>query len=717
MKTTSNRKGRFGFKEVLPGSYTMVVIHPEFKKQEAKVDFVEGKDLEIKLLLEPLLENPYEIVVKGKKEESVVTRYVLEQRTLETVPGTFGDPVRVVETLPGFARAPFGAGVLVIRGSLPTQSRTYIDGIEVPILLHFLGGPSIISASFMDSIEYYPGSFPVKYGDAVAGMINVEPKTERVEQLSGELDVNLINAGGYVEGSIGDRGSFRLGGRRSYIDAVIAGAMAFTDMGGTVVTPVYYDYQGELSFDIDDRNRIGLFYVGSHDALRLVTTADDEDDLAIDLSTSTDFNRLIAYWKFARAGLSAEVKPYFGFDRFTFETDATGLDARILTTGSRQEINWKAADWASLQIGGEARIGFADFSGQVPLPPNYYIPGSSVYGKTREAVTEEDRWELDAEYWQTAAYAELALKPLPSLRLAPGFRFEVYGHPGGQIPMWDPRITARWSISDDMAVKGGVGKFSQAPEERYIDEDFGNPDLDEQWAMHYSGGVEWRISESIEVDLVGFYVAWYDLVVRTNEVEVSSAGTSPFRALNDGFGRSFGAELILRHNPSKRFFGWISYTLSRSELAGFVQVRGSDNNAPDSERNELVISPFDQTHILNAVGSVKLGRGWETGARMRLVSGNPTTPVERGIFVGDSGGYLADNGPVNSTRLPGFFQIDVRIEKQWLFETWMLSAYLDVQNVTNHANTEFVIRDYRLDKSWNVPGIPIFPAFGVTGRF
>ena len=129
------------------------------------------------------------------------------------------------------------------------------------------------------------------------------------------------------------------------------------------------------------------------------------------------------------------------------------------------------------------------------------------------------------------------------------------------------------------------------------------------------------------------------------------------------------------------------------------------------------LSPFDQTHILSLVASVRLGRGWETGLRLRFVTGNPTTPVVQGLFVADTSNYESLSGKPFSSRVQSFFQLDLRVEKKWTFDAWTLSAYLDIQNVTNHANTEFVIYDYRYRDNWNVPGIPILPSFGVSGRF
>jgi hypothetical protein len=88
-----------------------------------------------------------------------------------------------------------------------------------------------------------------------------------------------------------------------------------------------------------------------------------------------------------------------------------------------------------------------------------------------------------------------------------------------------------------------------------------------------------------------------------------------------------------------------------------------------------------------------------------------------GRFSGDTNGYSRITGAIRSERLEPFFQLDVRVEKKWTFDKWILTTYLDVQNVTNHANSEFFIWDYRFRDGWKVPGIPILPSLGISGRF
>ena len=66
--------------------------------------------------------------MRARKPAAAVTRYELAQPELKGVPGTFGDPLRVVQNLPGVARTPFGLGALVIRGASPNDSGIYVEG-------------------------------------------------------------------------------------------------------------------------------------------------------------------------------------------------------------------------------------------------------------------------------------------------------------------------------------------------------------------------------------------------------------------------------------------------------------------------------------------------------------------------------------------------------------------------------------------------------------
>lgn len=706
-RVTTDKKGRFRLKNIEPGEYQLIITHPEFKRVETAIVVEADKTLKLELLAEPLIDNPYETVVVGKKQETVVSKYVLEQRTLETVPGTFGDPVRVVETLPGVARPVMGMGMLVIRGATAGESMVYVDGVEVPIIYHFLGGPSVLNPNFLDTIDYYPGNFPTKYGGATAGIVDVIPKHTKVEAWSGELDLNLINLTAYLEGKIGDKFYFRAGVRRSWIDWVLGLVMNWMDYDAMTIAPFFWDVQAEVGYELNDRNRLSLFYLGSYDSLELVFG--DEDDAGIDLDSHTNWHRVIGAWRHVGKGYSVVLKPFFGYDGFGFDTGAINFDVDLWNVGGRLDVNIRPNDWLSILAGIEGKAQNFQATGEVPLPEDYFHPGSTLVGGIFDETGDIGQLTRNLWYWNVAPYLDLKFQPHKSLTLTPGLRLDFWHSDAGLEFMWDPRLVARWEVGGGVTLKGGVGKFSQPPDMSFTDEQWGNPNLDHQWAMHYSLGVEWEFLSDYSIDLVGFYVDRHDLIAPTETV--SPDGEQRFFD-NIGWGRSYGMEVMLKKRPTDRWYGWVSYTLSRNETAGQVGNFGGEATAP-----ELSISPNDQTHILSLVASVKLGRGWETGLRLRYVSGYPHTPITGSKYYGDDNFFQPLYGDLNSSRLDAFFQLDVRVEKVWTYDAWKLSLYVDLMNLTNRANTEFAVWDYRYRQSGPVSGMPFFLSLGLAGRF
>ena len=144
----------------------------------------------------------------------------------------------------------------------------------------------------------------------------------------------------------------------------------------------------------------------------------------------------------------------------------------------------------------------------------------------------------------------------------------------------------------------------------------------------------------------------------------------------DGQGRSYGLEMILKHEFTERFFGWIAYTLSKSEQTVYA-VNAPMQGAPDGTIMDKAVQPkwfptdYDQRNNLIAVASYQL-RNWRFGLRFRLVTGAPETPAYEGVFDADQGAYVCRAGPTNSARKPTFNQLDFRVDRTWTFKVWQL---------------------------------------------
>jgi hypothetical protein len=259
----------------------------------------------------------------------------------------------------------------------------------------------------------------------------------------------------------------------------------------------------------------------------------------------------------------------------------------------------------------------------------------------------------------------------------------------------DPRFTVRYEVTPKTALKGGVGLYSQPPEYWQMIPGIGNPDLEPYRATQTSLGVEQRVGSSLKLGVEGFY-KWLE-----NRV-VSTPTGGPPHFVNDGEGRIFGTEVSGEFSPQAGTFGYLSYTLSKSER------RDLDGDW----------RPFDQdqTHILALAAGHDLGAGWNVGARFRYVTGNPSTPVTGSVYDARNGVYVPIYGPVNSERDPAFHQLDVRVEKQFRLGTGSVAIYLDLQNAYNSTNQEGVRYSYDYRQKEALSGLPFFPNLGVRGE-
>jgi hypothetical protein len=167
-------------------------------------------------------------------------------------------------------------------------------------------------------------------------------------------------------------------------------------------------------------------------------------------------------------------------------------------------------------------------------------------------------------------------------------------------------------------------------------------------------------------------------------------------------GRSYGLELLLRRKLGESLFGWIAYTIGRSER---------------DYRAGTAVSDFDQTHVLNLVLSWEIGSGWRVGGRFHFRSGRPYTP--RGCDVPGFEDQCTYAGTTNSARLPPFWRLDLRVDKKWTFETWWLELYFEFINVTFTAEPFSQECDCSQQPCTWVREIPyiVIPTLGLRGVY
>jgi TonB family protein len=704
-QVSTDAQGRFQL-AAPEGERTLSISAPGFEKREVKVALVAGSALDARRIwLHRTAVGDLQATVPGEKPHDAPTRRTLTHDELVNVPGSLNDPIRAVQNLPGMARSPFLGGQLLVRGSPAQDTGTYLDGHRIPQLYHFLGGPSVINEQLLDRIDFYPGGYGAYYGRNLTGAIDVGTRKGDAQGVHGQASLDLIEAVGFGEGPIDAHTQVAVAARRSHIDLFLPLFIPNDpNRGVTSIVPVYWDYQARADHRLDGGDELSLLLFGSSDRLTIVQKG-GRRTLPLSLDTSLGFHRAVVSWKHELSEeLSLSVSPAVGWTKQSFSSEGLGGgsfaqpqtgDITVLTGELRSDLRWKARDFLEVRAGIDIEFDRAAYS--------FDIQSSIQLRNLGIPVTQENKFSRvqPAQLWGEYAEAQLTFG---RLQLVPGLRLDQFHW--RQHARWslDPRLWARYLLTEATSLKAYLGLYHEPPTGAQIDGDVGNPDLGLEWAAQAGAGVEQRFSDAWSASAEVFYNRRGSLIVRVDPVLLPNQTVFNPRFLNNGIGHSYGLELLVRRQITARLYGWLAYTLSRSVI---LQNPGDPWRA----------FQFDQTHILTLVAGYRPSPGWELSSRYRLVSGNPTAPVDYATFDGDAGSYVATRGTFGAARLPLFSQLDARVQHTWTWDYWQLALYLDVQNVLNQKNEELHVYDYRYREQGSISGIPILPTFGVKGKF
>ncbi|MEK6747925.1 MAG: TonB-dependent receptor [Pseudomonadota bacterium] len=695
----TDAQGHFELRGITLGKTHIRITELKHRKYEITEDIPDGQVVEITAYLLKNIAGGAEIVVVGERDKKDVVKRVLQKEELKSVPGTLGDPLRVLQSLPGMGRPAFISGALIVRGSRPNDSQVLIDGVPVPLLFHFGAGPSVITPSFIEAINFYPGVFGPKYGHAIGGVVDVDTHVPKITRMHGEVKIDMLDARFYTETPLGENseyGTLTLAARRSYVDAWLPLAIKAATpagQGSVIAIPYYWDYQGRYSLSAAG-HRFEATTFGSNDVLKISTTGVVPAQ-NFSLNSATGFHRTRLLWTTTLSdGWNVSVAPMVG-------TTPTSTDVNELLKVNVDSIDIGLRGFARKEFSPDVKfeIGAEGFASRYQLRFETAGYPTAADPNPAPAVREQNIYGGAG-----AVYTEIIWVPKQAWKIIPGLRVEEYKLPGGYTTSLEPRFAARYDISDTIALKGGAGLYRQTPLPQRLDRILGNPYLSLEQSEQLGGGAEFQLTPGIFLDMQTYYSRRSNLSVASRDIVLRDGAYVPENFNNTGTGHAYGLEILLKHDVTERFYGWLSYTWSRAE--DFNKTIGT-----------YVPSTYDQTHMAALVASYKFAKGWEIGTRYRMTTGRPVTPVIGATYDADNNRYTPVYGAPGSARGATFSQLDARVERLWTYDQWKLAAYLDIQNIFNSENPEATLWDYRYAKSSSLRGLPILPVLGIRGEF
>ncbi len=144
---------------------------------------------------------------------------------------------------------------------------------------------------------------------------------------------------------------------------------------------------------------------------------------------------------------------------------------------------------------------------------------------------------------------------------------------------------------------------------------------------------------------------------------------------NEGQGLGFGLEFLLRYEPNKKWFGWLSLSLSRS-------FRRNDSEA------DWTPFEFDRPLVISYVNQYRLPRRYEIGLKYKYMSGYPYTQVTVTDTLFNSIAIETNN----SSRYKAYQRLDFRVAREIPIKRAYVHLYLELWNILNSPNAFYIDR-------------------------
>ena len=275
---------------------------------ETLIKKVTPSDTKISVYLPPQSVELEGLEVVAERVPDKTSKVTFKSDELISTPGTQGDPIKILDSLPGVVAAAEGSGAVYMRGSGLSDNIVWVNNVPIGYLYHWDGLQSTINPSLVSDLNIFLGGFPVEYGDALGGAIDVTLRAPKKDRQHYNVHLGTYKSGFLIEGPIGEtdgKNSFFLAARRSYIDFLLS-PTDFTDfinddeenLDQFITVPQFYDIQGLARHELNNGN-LDAYYFSAGDKLAFENNEDAKTDpqLSGKMDTKTSFQTMGLMWR------------------------------------------------------------------------------------------------------------------------------------------------------------------------------------------------------------------------------------------------------------------------------------------------------------------------------------------------------------------------------------------------------------------------------------
>jgi hypothetical protein len=684
LRSLTDAAGRASFADVPAGEQTLTVRRAGFMPVRTTITAPTAPGAVISIALDPLVVRLEELVVTASRYDvagdPLASGAYFSRDEVESLSDLGNDPVRAVNRLPGIAANGFSAKAFV-RGGNQDEMNIFLGGQELVDPFHardYLSPFSAIDQRIIAGMQIYSGGYPAAYGDALSGIMLIEP-LEPEPGAHYELGLSLLTSSALSRGRFADNaGKWILSARRSNLDFLVEGDRS---------VPKYYDVFAELGYALSERQELSLNWLLASDDI-LVVTGSDDGTADSDRSESETHNRQlwltldsqfndrlsartllsVSEYSNGRAGTVNQIGQVVG----TVEDNRT-----LSRVGFKQDWQWGLQQSQVLSWGLQLQDQDAsyDYTSQVEL----LGPFATLTGA---AAATERSVQLGPDGTTLAAYVSDRIQLSERWITEIGLRWDKQTHlPGTGNDQFSPRASLLVQLGPATDLRLSWGRFFQAQGLVELQVEDGVEAFPAaQQAVHsilslehdFAHGLLFR-AEVFRKTMSGLWPRYenlFDPVALVPELQPGRVEIDAPRAAATGIELFLNQEYALSRDRTLSW--WLSYTHSE------VEDRFPEGSIPRS---------WDQPHAVSASVSWQNAR-WLLSGTFTQHTGWPTTMLELESAATGNGEplYTLVPGPRNAVRLHDFRQLDLRASRTLPLRSGQLRTYLEITNALDRKN-------------------------------
>lgn len=617
-------------------------------------------------------------VVATQAESSEGFERKIDPEEIETSAGTFGDPSRFMQLLPGIVSDNDKFNDFIVRGGNSQETLFVIDNIEMPSINQLAlsdttgGFVSMLDNRAIKQMTLHTDTYDSKFDQRLSAVVEISTTKDTQTAAHAEVELGMAGAGGSLDRPWGTNGSMFLSGRHSILHLMT------NDIGMNGV-PIYNNSLFRADKRVDDKNNFWGLSLTGVDSIRIHPSSIDRwetnpYDIAYNgwrNTTGLNWQHVFSHRSFGVLSLSNSEQSQSLREDAQMLADATvyAEDTRDGITRAKYDGTFQARPWLTITAGVRSAVDRIDYRVNQPLGlQNPYSKNAAPVNAM--SLARQFSTVSSAEYTQASILLPRGMK------IVAGQRLSQWSIVGSEV--WTPKALFVVPIFGRLA-HIGYAEYAQLPPTLYLLSFHNQTALQPIRSRHITGGFEVMHYQRMRLSLEAYQKRYTNYPVAVDFPQLSLANITNtfgqaflmFPMASKGQGLARGVELGFDCQLSSRFSLTSAVTYARSWYSGLdgVMRRGS----------------FDLPFVANVAGNFRFGKTMVLSSRYSIASGKPYTPNDLAMSTLQNRDVY-DLSKINAMRGPAYSRLDFRLEQSHSLGRGRLTWHIGLQNALGAEN-------------------------------